>query len=216
MDDLEPNSVDMIFTSPDPLYNTKMRKDLDIVMDKAWTVLKPTGSLWLHLGDYHNDKGSMMLLPEMFMTKWSQSNWILRNKLVWHRIEDSPMEEHNRFRRNWEYLLFYTKQKEGYYFNFIDGIQKLSSVLEYPYDYINEKEIDSGFPKNLIWHVMWHCCPKGGTVLDPFCGSGITGVVALREHCNFIGIEIRHEDVIKMNQRLSTIKSNGLLKTDPL
>jgi site-specific DNA-methyltransferase (adenine-specific) len=215
MDDLEPNSVDMIFTSPDPLFDTKMRKDLDIVMDKAWTVLKPTGSLWLHLGDYHNDKGSMMLLPETFMTKWSQSNWILRNKLVWHRIEDSPMEESNRFRRNWEYLLMYTKQKEGYYFNWIEGIQKLSSVLEYPYSYTNEKDIDSGFPRDLIRRAIWHSCPKGGVVLDPFCGSGITGMVALKMGCNFIGIEIRSEDIPKIHQRLNLI-SNDLLKTDPL
>jgi DNA modification methylase len=30
----------------------------------------------------------------------------------------------------------------------------------------------------------------GDTVLDPFCGSGTTGAVALRYHRRFIGIEI--------------------------
>lgn len=32
-------------------------------------------------------------------------------------------------------------------------------------------------------------CPKGGTVLDPFCGSGTTGVAALRRARSFVGIE---------------------------
>lgn len=33
-------------------------------------------------------------------------------------------------------------------------------------------------------------CPDGGTVLDPFAGAGTTGVVAMREGRNFIGIEL--------------------------
>jgi len=31
--------------------------------------------------------------------------------------------------------------------------------------------------------------PPGGVVLDPFCGSGFTGIAADREGFNFIGIE---------------------------
>jgi site-specific DNA-methyltransferase (adenine-specific) len=35
--------------------------------------------------------------------------------------------------------------------------------------------------------------PKGGIVLDPFCGSGSTGKAAVREGFNFIGIELDPE-----------------------
>ena len=32
-------------------------------------------------------------------------------------------------------------------------------------------------------------CPEGGTVLDPFCGSGTTGIAAVMEGRSFVGIE---------------------------
>jgi site-specific DNA-methyltransferase (adenine-specific) len=35
--------------------------------------------------------------------------------------------------------------------------------------------------------------PPGGTVLDPFCGSGSTGCAAVKEGFNFIGVEAEEE-----------------------
>ena len=32
-------------------------------------------------------------------------------------------------------------------------------------------------------------CPEGGTVLDPFCGSGTTGIAARAKGMSFVGIE---------------------------
>jgi len=36
-------------------------------------------------------------------------------------------------------------------------------------------------------------CPVGGSVLDPYCGSGSTGEAAVRLGLDFIGIEINPE-----------------------
>ncbi len=41
-----------------------------------------------------------------------------------------------------------------------------------------------------IMRQLVQICPEDGTVLDPFTGSGSTGVAALREGRNFLGVEL--------------------------
>jgi DNA modification methylase len=46
------------------------------------------------------------------------------------------------------------------------------------------------FPEDLIEPMIKAGCPVGGTVLDPFFGSGTTGRVAIRIQREYIGIEL--------------------------
>lgn len=46
------------------------------------------------------------------------------------------------------------------------------------------------FPEKLVEPCILAGCPEGGTVLDPFAGSGTTGAVAKRLGRNFVGIEL--------------------------
>ena len=45
-------------------------------------------------------------------------------------------------------------------------------------------------------------CPPGGTVLDPFCGSGTTGIAAVLEGFNFVGIELRPHHAENARKRI--------------
>lgn len=49
------------------------------------------------------------------------------------------------------------------------------------------------FPKELIKPCVLAGCPEGGVVLDPFNGSGTTGIVALNNNRNYIGIDLNPE-----------------------
>jgi DNA modification methylase len=49
------------------------------------------------------------------------------------------------------------------------------------------------FPPNLIKPCLTAGCPEWGVVLDPFFGSGTTGIVAYNYNRMFIGIELNHE-----------------------
>jgi DNA modification methylase len=53
------------------------------------------------------------------------------------------------------------------------------------------------FPEDLITPMVLACCPKEGIVLDPFIGSGTTGVVAKKLGRNYVGIEL-NKDYVKM------------------
>lgn len=46
------------------------------------------------------------------------------------------------------------------------------------------------FPERLVLPMILASCRAGGMVLDPFCGSGTVGVVALRYGRRFIGIDL--------------------------
>ena len=61
------------------------------------------------------------------------------------------------------------------------------------------------FPEKLVEPCILAGCPEGGTVLDPFTGSGTTGVVAKRLRRDFVGIEINAEYADMAVRRISTI-----------
>lgn len=55
-------------------------------------------------------------------------------------------------------------------------------------------------PEDLLQRILRVVTPPGGTVLDPFCGSGSTGVAANAEGFDFIGIE-READYVEIARR---------------
>jgi DNA modification methylase len=59
------------------------------------------------------------------------------------------------------------------------------------------------FPEELVLPCILAGCPTGGTVLDPFSGSGTTGVVALRYHRKYIGIELNPAYADMSERRIS-------------
>lgn len=58
------------------------------------------------------------------------------------------------------------------------------------------------YPKDLIEPCILAGCPEGGTVLDPFAGSGTTGIVAAMFQRNAILIELNAEYVRIMEARM--------------
>lgn len=62
------------------------------------------------------------------------------------------------------------------------------------------------FPEDLIEPCILAGCPADGVVMDPFFGSGTTGLVALKHSRNFIGIELNEKYIEIAKKRLSEVQ----------
>lgn len=58
-------------------------------------------------------------------------------------------------------------------------------------------------PVDLMRWLVRLVTPKGGLVLDPFTGSGSTGIAAVLEECDFIGIDITPEYLTIAKHRIN-------------
>ena len=65
------------------------------------------------------------------------------------------------------------------------------------------------FPEKLIEPCILAGSPLGGTVLDPFAGSGTTGVVAKRLWRDFIGCEINPDYAQMATERIFDTPQGG-------
>lgn len=64
-------------------------------------------------------------------------------------------------------------------------------------------------PIKLMEYLCKLITPPGGTILDPFCGSGSTGVAAFKNNFKFIGIEMNEEYVAIAKKRIECGRVSG-------
>lgn len=72
-------------------------------------------------------------------------------------------------------------------------------------------------PVDLLRTLISVVCPPGGLVVDPFAGSGATGVAALEEGRSFVGVELSPHYAGVARQRLAAVDEQPslLLTTSP-
>lgn len=61
------------------------------------------------------------------------------------------------------------------------------------------------YPIELVENCLLCGCPVGGTVLDPFSGSGTTGICAVANGRKYIGIELNKEYIELSNERFDEV-----------
>jgi len=72
----------------------------------------------------------------------------------------------------------------------------------------DKEEHFATFPEDLITSPILACCPKDGIVLDPFMGSGTTGLVAKKYGRNYIGIEINKKYIKIAEKKIFNISKH--------
>ena len=141
--ELPAGSVDTVITSP-PYYQLRdygVRGQLGLeptiggwvdetrlALDGLARVLKPTGSLWLNLGDTYSrrpkfgaPKKSLLLGPERLLLGLSDDGWIVRNKVIWAKTNPMPHAVADRLSNSYDVVYFLTRSP-SYYFD-LDAIR---------------------------------------------------------------------------------------------
>lgn len=180
---------------------------LQAIMLQLPRVVKPTGSIWINLGDMHNEDGVLTLIPERFVIDMVVNyDWQLRASIVWDRNAQSfDYEDKRRWRRDHEYLYWFVKDvKQHYYDPILEG-NPPPDVIVSTYQPARQGEFESGFPEDLIWQTAINTTPEKGRILDPFCGTGTTGKVALEADREFLGCEANPALIPKIIKRLNDV-----------
>ena len=73
--------------------------------------------------------------------------------------------------------------------------------------------VETQKPVDLVRPLLLYGCPEGGTVLDPFAGSGTTGVVCVQTGRHFIGIEKDPATATKARHRIAESDPIGRQET---
>tara|TARA_Y100000034_G_scaffold16030_1_gene17198 strand:+ start:282 stop:1421 length:1140 start_codon:yes stop_codon:yes gene_type:complete len=169
-------------------------------------VLKPTGTIWV-IGSYHNIFRIGTIMQDLDF-------WIL-NDVIWMKTNPMPNFRGVRFTNAHETLIW-ASSKKGNRYTFhhlaMKGLNEekqmrsdwwllpLTSRTERVLDENGNKGHNTQKPEALLYRVILSSSNPGDVVLDPFFGSGTTGVVAKKLRRNWIGIE-REEKYIELAQR---------------
>ena len=128
--------------------------------------------------------------------------WYLRQDIIWHKPNPMPESVEDRCTRAHEYIFLLSKKPRYYYDHeavketTVDATERKNKRSVWTVNTRGYKGAHFAvYPEELITPCVLAGCPKGGTVFDPFTGSGTTAVVALKNGRNYIGTELNPDYV---------------------
>jgi modification methylase len=175
-------------------------------------VLKSTGAIWV-IGSYHNIFRVGAIMQDLGF-------WIL-NDVIWLKANPMPNFRGVRFTNAHETLIWASSGKGAkYVFNHqaMKGLNEekqmrsdwwlvsLATGSERVRDEHGKKAHATQKPEALLYRVILSSSHPGDVVLDPFFGSGTTGVVAKRLHRHWIGIEREDQYIEIAKKRIDSVQ----------
>jgi DNA modification methylase len=194
--------------------------------DELVPVLAPRGMVWLNLGDSYGGSwghyvaaGStartaavrsqtpygthrppqashrakdLVGVPWRVVLKLLDRGWLLEREIIWHKPNARPESVRDRLSRRYENIFALSR----------DPCETSETVVWN----VSSDRGRVGHPAVGTLEIARRCvrlgCRPGGTVLDPFSGSGTTGLAAREHHCRFIGIDLNSDCHALALQRL--------------
>ena len=143
------------------------------------------------MGGYRQEK-QLLLIPARFAIAMQEKRWILRNDVIWYKPNVPPRPEKDRLRLSHEHFFHFvarpTNGRARYYYNLSETETGSNDVITH-YVRPGESGHTATFPESLIRPRILSSCPPGGTVVDPFCGTGRALAVSVASGRRAIGFD---------------------------
>lgn len=207
---------------------------------EIYRITKDFGSFWLNLG-YLENPGKAKALPIAYLL-WDKTDFYLIQEIIWNYGAGVATKKF--FSPRNEKLLWFVKNKNHYTFNLDDirdknvkypnqkknGKLRCNPLGKNPGDVWQIPKVTSGknrsskertphpaqFPSAMIERVIRGSSNKGDIILDPFMGSGTTGVVCKKLGREFVGIEMMEDYMEIAKCRIEGVKLEEQLKLSKL
>ncbi|MBE0613714.1 MAG: site-specific DNA-methyltransferase [Burkholderiales bacterium] len=192
------------------------RRWIDAVLPK----LKANGSLYVFLTWQHS--------PEIF--SYLKMRLTMVNEIIWDRRVPSMGGSTRKFSSVHDNIGFFVNSRD-YHFDVdavripYDAVTKKARTRSI---FVGKKWLEAGYNPKDVWSVsrlhrqhaeredhptqkpleivermVLASCPRDGTVLDPFMGSGTTAVAAARHGRNFVGFELNPDYFAIVEKRVA-------------
>jgi DNA modification methylase len=229
--------------------------NLTRILKEVMRVLKPSGLLWLNLGDSYNtpinwsfedhihstlgaDKqglaptnsaytknrgnrrafveksvgwlqyGNLLMLPSRVVMALCDDGFLFRGEVIWAKRKAMPEGRCRRPHRKHEGIYVIAKSER----HLFQVSPPVPSVWDIKPD-MNRTTHTSTFPIDLPRKCISASGIDSGIVLDPFTGSGTTGVAAKQLGFSFVGFELNSGNAAIANQRIAETPS-GIFSID--
>jgi site-specific DNA-methyltransferase (cytosine-N4-specific) len=207
-------------------------ENLVALFEQVRRATRDDGTLWLNLGDSYTSGGRTWRAPDkknpiramdmrpptpdglkpkdLIGVPWrlafalQEAGWYLRADVIWHKPNCQPESVKDRPTRAHEYLFLFSKsERYKYDADAVRGpnnrnLRTVWDVKTKPYRGAHF----ATFPVDLIEPSLLLTTSPDDLVLDPFLGSGTTGLVALEEQRRFLGIELNPEYIAIAENRI--------------
>jgi len=212
--EIEDNSIDTIFADPPYFLSNggiSVQSGKRVCVDKGdwdkggtpeyiyefnrqWlalcrTKLRDNGTIWIS-GTHHNIHVVMRCLQEL--------GYKVLNTITWQKTDPPPNLSCRYFNFSTELIIWARKmEKKPHKFNYetmklLNGGQQMTDVWRIPAVGLWEKKQGkhpTQKPLRLLYRIILAATDEGDTVLDPFSGSGTTGIAANLLGRKYVGIE---------------------------
>ena len=129
-----------------------------------------------------------------FVDELEQNNFIVKDVLIWKKRNPMPRNVDRRYVQDTEFAIWAVNKNAKWIFNKPSSISYLRSLFETSTVSGKEKTIHpTQKSEKLMDDIIKIHTNENDVILDPFMGSGTTGVSALKNKRRFIGVELSDE-----------------------